>query len=519
MLTVKIESTKRTHIKNLFVIDAHSHLGEDIDGATMMNPLAPGSGTFDFWVNVQTKLIEEWTKTGEKSFQTKMDGESVKLTFDFTPIPFITKIFENLQTLNGNFSDINEKISYATFIDQAVVFPFQDTFRDKQPEALYRASNINISRFTTRFPFSFKLIGYCRVDPMEGEKTVNEVKYGNEVLGLRGLKLHPRSEGWIDHVNTQKPINVLIEAAKHSMPVLFDTRGRKTILDIRDLIANTRSIIQKSNPELLPHFKVIIGHCAQGNVDDYEVYEAIIQPNTVGELSMLHGSGAGNFFESFRKWYIKNNKEKITGKKWSEFLLYGSDYPYFGDVHAEKLIIYIINKQFFDSGGTLNDAENILGLNLIKLLPEYNLPQIEKNNVMVRSTLIPNIQLGQGPPQDNIPLNIGTKIIAKLLSDNTIDISKLCFQFKESFENYNNEALLKTVSKTSPNKILNLLFMNLLQNQLAIITPLKNDSKWNKFGYKYFNIEDHEIFNSILSNSYPTNDINQATQIISQIFQ
>lgn len=519
MLTVKIENAKGIRLKNIFVIDAHSHLGTDVDGASMMNPLAPGSGTFDFWSKIQAKLIEEWNKTGEKSFQTRIDGVPVKLTFDFAPILFIKKIFENLQALNGNYSDINKKISYAAFIDQAVVFPFQDTFRNKRPEALYRASNINVSRFTTHFPFSFKLIGYCRVDPMEGDKAVNEIKYANEVLGLRGLKLHPRSEGWIDQVNSQKASRVLIEAARHSMPMLFDTRGRQTILDIRDLIIQTRDSIKKSNPELLPHFKVIIGHCAQGNVDDYEVYEAITQPNTLGELSMLHGSGAGNFFKSFRDWYIKSNKEKITGKKWSEFLLYGSDYPYFGDVHAEKLIIYIINKQFFDSGGTLDDAENILGLNLLKLLPEYNLPQIEKNDVKGTSTLIPNIKLDQIPPNNNVPFEIYTKIIAKLLSDNKIDISKLLFQFKDTYKNYDNEVLLKTISKTSPDKVVNLLFMNLLKNQLAIIAPLKNNTKWKKFGYKLLSSEDHELFDSFFNKSYPTNDINQATQIVSQIFQ
>jgi predicted TIM-barrel fold metal-dependent hydrolase len=519
MLTVKIESVKGTKLKNIFVVDAHSHLGSDVDGATMMNPLAPGSGTFDFWSKIQAKLIEDWNKNGEKSFQTNIKGENIRLTFDFAPIPFIKKVFKHLESFNKNFADINKKISYATFIDQAAVFPFQDTFRDKRPEALYRASNINISRFTTRFPFSFKLIGYCRVDPIEGEKAVNEVKYANEVLGLRGLKLHPRSEGWIDRVDSQKVINVLIEAVKHSMPIIFDTRGRQTILDIRDLTNHTRDIIKKSFPELLPHFKVLIGHCAQGNVDDYEVYEAIIQPNTFGELSMLHGSGAGNFFKSFRNWYVENNQQKITGKKWSEFLLYGSDYPYFGDVHAEKLIIYIINKQFFDSGGSIDDAENILGLNLLKLLPEYNLPQINESPIKIKSALIPNIQIGQISPKDDLPLEIGTKIIAKLLSEDIIDISKLCFQFKDSFENYNNEVLLKTIPKSSPDKAINILFMNLLKNQLSIITPLKSKIKWKKFGYKYFNPKDHELFNSILNESYPTNDINQASQIISQIFQ
>lgn len=519
MLTINIQTTKETRLKNIFVIDAHSHLGSDIDGAQMMNPLAPGSGTFDFWAKVQAKLIEEWGKTGDKSFQTKINGESVNLTFDFAHIPFIKKTFESLEELNSTYSDINKKTSFASFIDQGVVFPFQDTFRDKRPEALYRASNINISRFTTRFPFSFRLIGYCRVDPMEGEMAVKEVKYANEVLGCRGLKLHPRSEGWIDNVTKKQVVDVLIEAARHSMPIIFDTRGRQTILDLRDLITNTRNTLKKSAPEFLPHFKAIIGHCAQGNVDDYEVYDAVIQPNTYGELSMLHGSGAGNFFESFRNWYNSNNKEKETGKKWSEFLLFGSDYPYFGDVHAEKLIIYIINKQFFDSGGSLDDSENILGLNLLKLLPEYNLPLIEKTQLTPKSALIPNIQLGQMPPMENKPLEMSIKILAKLLADNVIDISKLCFQFIDSFKNYNNDALISAVSKATPDKVVNLIFLNLLKNQLTMIAPLANNTEWKKFGYKFFSPEDHFLFNQLFRESYPISDVSQASKIITQFFQ
>ena len=78
------------------------------------------------------------------------------------------------------------------------MFPFQDVYRDKHPEALYRASNINISRFTTRFPFSMKLIGYARCDPIEGEKAIKEVVYARQALGPRVLKLYPRSERWID---------------------------------------------------------------------------------------------------------------------------------------------------------------------------------------------------------------------------------------------------------------------------------------------------------------------------------
>ena len=342
MLTATIEQGGRKRVEHVFVVDGHSHLGEDVDGATMMNPLAPGTGTFDFWGNVQGRIKTDWEKTGEQSFGTVMDGASTRISWSFTPYPFTDKLYIALQKLGKRYSDLKEKSKYYSFIDQGVVFPFQDVFRDKRPEALYRASNINVSRFTTRFPFSMKLVGYARVDPMEGEKAVKEVSYAREILGLRGLKLHPRSERWIDNVNTDKAVNVLIEAASHSMPVIFDTRGRKSILDIAALVKTTRGVIMQQYPELLPHFKVIVAHFAQGNIGDHDVYNAIVQPNTYGDLSMLHGEGAGNFFEDFRKWFQANNKYRVDNRDWSEYLLFATDYPYFGDRHAEKLLIYVI---------------------------------------------------------------------------------------------------------------------------------------------------------------------------------
>ena len=49
MLTAIIEQNGITRVENIFVVDCHSHLGHDVDEANMMNPLAPGAGTFDFW--------------------------------------------------------------------------------------------------------------------------------------------------------------------------------------------------------------------------------------------------------------------------------------------------------------------------------------------------------------------------------------------------------------------------------------------------------------------------------------
>ncbi|GAG66448.1 unnamed protein product [marine sediment metagenome] len=160
MLTATIEQDGKKRVEQIFVVDAHSHLGQDVDGATMMNPLAPGVGTFDFWGNVQGRIKADWEKTGEQSFTTTINGKFTKLSWSFTPYPFTDNLYSALQKIGKRHSDLKEKSKFYAFIDQGVVFPFQDVFRAKLPEALYRASNINVSRFTTRFPFAMKLLKY-----------------------------------------------------------------------------------------------------------------------------------------------------------------------------------------------------------------------------------------------------------------------------------------------------------------------------------------------------------------------
>ena len=514
MLTCTIEQDGKKRVKHLLVIDAHSHLGQDVDGATMMNPLAPGAGTFDFWGNVQGRIKADWEKTGEQSFTTTMDGKFTKISWSFTPFPFTDRLYSELEKLGKSHSDLKEKSKFYSFIDQGVCFPFQDVFRAKHPEALYRASNINVSRFTTRFPFSMKLIGYGRVDPMEGQKAVNEVKYAREELGLRGLKLHPRSEGYIDKMTSEKVINVLIEAASYSLPVIFDTRGRGSILEIGKLIRSARNVIQSNYPDLLPHFKVIIAHFAQGNIDDYEVYNTIVQPNTYGDLSMLHGAGAGNFFESFRRWFKSGNKQNIDNRTWSEYLLFASDYPYFGDVHAQKLIKYIINKQFFDTGGTLADVRNVLGLNQLRLLPEYNTTQNQKESKSVPSIIVSNPLFHQN---NMSTYETSITALARLIVENKFDIKRFCVQFKGSWDTFNEDILLTTIS-TNTKQERNILLMSLVKDQIALFAPLQSNMEWKKFGYNYFNPEDRAFFASVFKQNYLATDVVKTVDTFSHIY-
>ena len=137
MLQVKIDTETGTRIKNILVIDGHSHLGQDIDGAQMMNPLAPGTGTFDFWKLVQGRVIDEWAKTGEQHFSFQQGGTLVDYSFEIVPNYFPYKLFESFVQVGekDTFKQYYPKMQGSELIDMGVCFPFQDQFRKKNPEA------------------------------------------------------------------------------------------------------------------------------------------------------------------------------------------------------------------------------------------------------------------------------------------------------------------------------------------------------------------------------------------------
>ncbi|MHA1268994.1 MAG: amidohydrolase family protein [Candidatus Helarchaeota archaeon] len=488
-------------IKNILVIDAHSHLGSDIDSVSNMNPMAPG-GTYNFYIDTQSKI----EKDGELNFQLSMNGKLHRFEFQFIPLPFIYNIFKYLKDINSKqHSTIFDKMNGGWLIDHGVCFPFQDTFRDNKPEAQYRASNLNVARFTTHFPHSLRLIGYCRVNPRQPQAS-NELDYAINTLGLRGLKLHPRSDGWTDDISADFAVKVLITASKNSIPVIFDTRGAQSILDIHDLVQKTRNQLKKTSPELVRHLKVIVAHCAMGFIGNEQVYRVISDPNIWGEISMLHGKGTRDFFISFMTWY-KQNMPK-DAKPWSEKLIFGSDFPYFTPIHAKDNIKYLISQDFIQNGGTLTDAENILGLNLIKLLAPYSLQKrLKKDEYCSHSHVyIP------GNSHENL-YETAARLIAQLIDNRRLDVSQINFMFDNNFSTLSNNILIQGILNTQ--KKTRILIHNFLNNKLLLCSTLDPGIKWNYFGLKFFNPNDLAFFQKAFSMELGT-DFNSLYQIFNK---
>ncbi|MHA1379541.1 MAG: amidohydrolase family protein [Candidatus Helarchaeota archaeon] len=501
------ENSNEIQQHKILLIDGHSHLGSDEDGQKNMNPLAPG-GTIDFYAKILTKL-RNLIEDKELTYELNLEGKNCIYNFKFVPFNFTYLIYDKISELCkcGDHKDLLHKSVNSWIVDQGVVFPFQDVFRNRKADAEYRASNLNISRNTTTFPNSLRLIGYARVTPWQGEKAINEVKFAVEKLGLRGLKLHPRSDGWLDKITEQFVINVLVEAAKHSIPVLFDTRGKKSILDIFEVAQKTRAFLKKGSPELVRHLKVIIGHCAAGNIGDEEVYEAIADDNTIGEISMMHGAACAKFYIGFKNWYNQKYKNK---KPWSEHIIFGTDYPYFFEKHAADNISFLISKEFFENGGKIQDTQNILGVNMIRLLPEYSFPQKQEFEVNSQSAYIQN--------KDNISsTDIVAETLAALIEYKVINPKKLYFIFNQNFYNITEEVMLENSLIRNPQIQSKIISLNLFDNT-KMLKILKKDDTFKPFGgYKFFSPEDRIFLHSDISLNNPIHAFNYFKNTLSKI--
>ena len=376
MFEVQISDTETKHTitKHLVVADAHSHVGADEENIQNLNPMA-ASGTIDFYKRIYHKYLLEENKSillpSSALFDVEDEEKEYEIKFSVSPSPLIKSVLDELaeNCKCGLHKSANEIFESSWLIDLGVIFPFHDTFRNRLPEAEYRASNINIHRNISSYPGALRFIGFMRLNPEMGiDKVKTELDFGIG-LGLRGLKLHPRSDLWLDDINTDVMVSTLIATAKRDLPVIMDTRGRKTIDDIFALVERTLPKLGKIPSSQL---KVIMAHCAHGHIGDKEVYDILAHPNIYGDISMLHGDAVKKFYKEFANHYKRKGFHKKTGIPWSKKILFGTDFPFLQEHHALHNLQYLTSESFFTRVGTLNDLQNILGKSLLDLLKPKN---------------------------------------------------------------------------------------------------------------------------------------------------
>ena len=95
-------------------------------------------------------------------------------------------------------------------IDKGVIAPVQ-------PKS-YRLEPQNEAVAVAQMRYSERFIGFCRVDPRQGEDAITELRRCVLRLGLRGLLLHPMEEGYT--INDPPAVHLVREAGSLGVPVV-----------------------------------------------------------------------------------------------------------------------------------------------------------------------------------------------------------------------------------------------------------------------------------------------------------
>jgi predicted TIM-barrel fold metal-dependent hydrolase len=181
-------------------------------------------------------------------------------------------------------------------IDAAVISPVQ-------PYSYHLDSqNDYISSLAMQHAGTF--IGFCRVDPRQGEAAVSELNRAFSELKLRGLYLHPWEEGY--QANAGYVISVVEQASKLQMPVMIAT-GYPWVshaLQVADLA------------ERVPDAQIIMTHGGQLNVSGRAQADAYLAMRTCPNL-YIETSGV------YRQDFIENVISEFGDSR----VLFGSNSP------------------------------------------------------------------------------------------------------------------------------------------------------------------------------------------------
>ncbi|MHA1684237.1 MAG: amidohydrolase family protein [Promethearchaeota archaeon] len=348
---------------NFYLIDGHHHIGEDTDG----NKNLTVNGSFTFFSLIWKGLQEKYSKIQElPSYQ--QPRFKIQGVFPSTP----------LASLNP---ENTSRYASSWLFDQFIAFPFHDVFRNQGKkegmDATYFRSNDRIGKNMYSSLAGGRLIAYCRLDPNDGEQALNEL-VRSHMNGLKGIKLHPISDGW----NTKEFFQsshtlrkILLLAMRYNMPVLFDCRFTSTMGWIHDLVDEVRTdLIENDYLEAIidSRLKIIIAHIGFLRDDDSELARILSHPNIYGDLTGQFSDKIKSLIESLKariKPPANRGEQSDMDDYWSTKVFLGSDYNYFETFHIVDQLLYFLSEDFYELiGGNISILHNIFSGNLIRML-------------------------------------------------------------------------------------------------------------------------------------------------------
>ncbi|MHA1638292.1 MAG: amidohydrolase family protein, partial [Candidatus Thorarchaeota archaeon] len=332
---------KKGDIFHLYILDSHHHMGKEKSHRNTP------SGAYDFyallWFEMQ-RLAKELMNDDKLLFE-PVDVRSVGLPGKFF-----------------NSRDSWKRMDHGWLVDRTIVFPYTDDYSksDKKGVPSFKVSNDKIAGWTTRAPHSTRLIGFARIDPLDAKNgppdiAINELERAINVLGLRGLKLHPIAQLFLDDLEDESTKMVLQKAGDLDIPVIFDTRNIRTVTRIHGLIESMRDDTKFSKS--VETLRVIIAHCGM-SPGDSKLYDALRDPAIFADTSTLHGQDVPLLFKMAQK------RISLDEKSWSQSLLFGTDFSFLS-VQAIQVILYLLSRDF---SGSLTDIQRVLGGNALSVV-------------------------------------------------------------------------------------------------------------------------------------------------------
>lgn len=331
------------HNKPLFLplVDFHTHIGrvkiETTKGASQR-------------VNRPQDIVNLYEK-----LQYEIHKRILKDQSDYyVSLPPAEELSRPLYPIVKKLLELNSSKTRGWIVDHVVCFPFNDLFH-KTTKPKFIKSNHYIRQQTQSFDFSFRLLPFCRVDVTD-DGASEEVKKSVS-LGMRGLKLHPMSQAWIEKIKTPECKDVLQTAGELSIPVIFDVPNKGVAIDIT-------TIAEEAREDVSTPINVILGHSAF-DYSSSEVFECLSKIGMYNETSGMRGKDVEIFF---------SNVMQVDG--WEEKILFGTDSNYFGVLQAADFITFLLSWKFKDlieKNGhdiePLTAAAKILGGNALRIIP------------------------------------------------------------------------------------------------------------------------------------------------------
>ncbi len=215
-------------------------------------------------------------------------------------------------------------------VNKCVIFPFNEI----RPGRAFAAANDYIAKVVKAHPEHF--IGFARTDPMH-PAAADEVRRAIKKLGLKGLKLHPRSQEF--HPSDDEIIPVLEMCVNLKIPVLFHSGyAYRTLPPALGEIA-----------ERFPELPVIMGHMGCSDVGT---------PAGIDDAIHIAGKAENVYLETSRMM-IPSYIVKAVRLAGEDKVIFGSDTPY-GKQEDE---IEVILKSGLDSFSlNMIFCGNIIGL-------------------------------------------------------------------------------------------------------------------------------------------------------------